>query len=302
MPSPSIALPAFAPDEPLFAWNRLTGAGGGLFVSKPDGTGMTQLAADLPVGVHKRIAWSPTGDRIAFIDEATGKLWIANLDGSLTTPVPICDTPGCDFPAFAPDGRHLAYSRNAPAPGVEGPGQVGLYVVDLAAGTEQQVIVLKRPNLADVPHWSPDGTRLVFQLETMDDRAFDTGSQVAIVPVAGGEPTTLTEPASFGTTPDWSWERDEIVFTNDLNGAQASVPHGLPSDVFVIRPDGTGLRQLTHAPKGTQYLGARWSPDGTAIYAYEGGLGAVRIDPASGALEPVSTPTNFTRPVPRPLP
>jgi hypothetical protein len=64
-PAPSAAgLPSFALGAPLVAFNRLTGAGGGLFVARPDGTDMQQLATDVLPGVHKRVDWSPDGQHI----------------------------------------------------------------------------------------------------------------------------------------------------------------------------------------------------------------------------------------------
>jgi Tol biopolymer transport system component len=120
-PAPTAAgLPAFAPDEPLVAFNRLTGAGGGLFVARPDGTGIQQLATDTLRGVHKRVDWSPDGQRIVFIDETSERMWIAHLDGSPTTSVAACDTPGCDFPAWSPDGTRIAFSRNESGTGLVG--------------------------------------------------------------------------------------------------------------------------------------------------------------------------------------
>ena len=93
------ALPAFAPDEPLVLTYRVTGAGGGLFVRRPDGTGERQLATDVLPGVHKHPDWSPDGQQVVFIDEATERMWIAHLDGSPTDSVPVCDTRGCDCPS-----------------------------------------------------------------------------------------------------------------------------------------------------------------------------------------------------------
>ena len=77
-------LPVFAPDEPLVLTYRVTGAGGGLFVRRPDGTGVWQLATDILPGVHKHPDWSPDGQHVVFIDEATERMWIAHLDGSPT--------------------------------------------------------------------------------------------------------------------------------------------------------------------------------------------------------------------------
>jgi len=51
--------------------------------------------------------------------------------------------------------------------------------------------------------------------------------------------------------------------TNGLIAFNANV-HGT-SQVFKIRPDGTGLTQLTHGKAGAGLYGIAWSPDGTSL-------------------------------------
>lgn len=51
-------------------------------------------------------------------------------------------------------------------------------------------------------------------------------------------------------------ENGRIVFSTDWSP---------PSQVYSIRPDGTGLRQLTHVTKGAGATSPAWSPDGTRI-------------------------------------
>ena len=304
-PAPSAArLPAFAPDEPLVAFNQLTGAGGGLFVARPDGTGTEQLATDILPGVHKGVDWSPDGQRLVFIDEASERMWIAHLDGSATEPVAACYKPGCDHAAWSPDGTRIAFSRYQNADGIVGPAAVGIYVVDLATGRVSPVVKLERPYLADVPRWSPDGSQIVFSVDRMDADAYDTGAAIAIVPVAGGEPRYLTEFEMFASAPDWSWATNEIAFSRDLiETKRAPEPGDDTRDLYGIRPDGSGLRTITKARTGQALKGPRWTPNGTAITAYDTMLpGGVLVDPATGSFEPFVTTLPFTRPVVRPMP
>ena len=126
-PSPPLSaagLPVFGPDEPLVLTAHPTDNGGGIFVKRPDGTGGWQLATDILPGVHKRGGWSPDGQEVVLIDESSEYMWIAHLDGSPTTRVPACDTPGCDFPSFSPDGKRIAFSRYENGAAV-GPGRGG---------------------------------------------------------------------------------------------------------------------------------------------------------------------------------
>ena len=146
---------------------------------------------------------------------------------------------GCDKPAWSPDGRRIAFSVVENESGVIGPGAVGIDVLDLDTGAVTPVIRLERPLLADVPSWSPDGTKLMIGVDRMDDVANETGAAVAIVPASGGEPTYLTDFSLFGYQPDWSPTGDRIVFSVQVREAMASLPADDTWDLWTVAPDGT---------------------------------------------------------------
>lgn len=294
------AVPVIADNEPRYAFNVLTGAGGGVLLTRLDGSDVVELGADVP-GVHKRNDFSPDGEHVVFVDETTETIWIANLDGTPSVQVPGCDHNGCDSPSFSPDGSRLAYSRYENGAAV-GPAAVGIEVIDLATGKVTKVVRLERPVLADVPRWSPDGTELVIGVDQMDDEANETGAAIAIVAASGGEPRYLTQFDLYGYLPDWNRVTGDIVFSNQIrNAAKGFDEAHEATDVFTIRPDGSGLRQVTHAVPGEQILGAKWTPDGKAILAYSTKTaGAIRIDPATGATTDVPHPAKTLAPRLRP--
>lgn len=303
--SASVGLPQFASDEPLILVARVTGAGGGIFVMRPDGTGVTQLATDVLPGVHKHPDWSPDGQSVVFVDDSSERVWIARLDGSPSATVSACDVPGCDYPAWSPDGTRIAFSRYETNDGLEGPAAVGVYILELATGEVTPVLRLERPLLADAPRWSPDGTELVIQVDQMDDQAYETGAAIAIVSAAGGEPHYLTDFASFAGGPDWGWMTNEIVFSEALRGYKRTP--GVDDatwDLFAVHPDGTGLRQITDQPDGQRLVAVRWTPDGRALLSKrfdDAGGGGRIVDPVSGAVTPYLTDAYFTIPLPRPV-
>ena len=305
-PSTLPSLPSFRPDEPLILTGNLAGdGGGGILVMRPDGTDVQQLGSDALPGVHKRGDWSPDGQRVVFIDDTSGRMWIAHLDGSPTESVPACDTPGCDYPAWSPDGTRIAFSRSEEADGVTGPPAVGIYVVELATGKVSKVVRLERPLLADVPRWSPDGTRLVFQVDRMDDDAYETGAAIAVVPVTGGDPHYLTTFDQFASAPDWGWVTDEIVYSTELIGLkQASEPGDETWDLYAIKPDGSGARRITNVADGQRLLGPRWTPDGMSLTAKEfdeGPGGGRLVNPNTGEVKPFVTSVQQLRPLVRPI-
>lgn len=306
-PDPTAAaLPAFTENEALVLFSLRTDLGGGIFVMKPDGTDRRQLATDVLPGVHKAPDWSPDGQSVVFVDEATQKLWIAHLDGSPTTRVPGCAFGICDNPAWSPDGTRIAFVRIEETGGVEGPAAIGIEIVDVATGTLTPVVRLERPLLADAPRWSPDGSQIVFQVEEMDEAAVETGATIAVVPVAGGEPRHLTALEVFASSPDWSWVTDEIVYSVELLGLKSSPDPGDETwDLFGIAPDGSGQRRITNLPVGGRLLAPRWTSDGRGIVAKqfqpETMTGGGRlIDPVTGDVEPYLTGLEETRPLLRP--
>jgi len=118
--------------------------------------------AQLTNGNHRDIhpAWSPDGERIAFISNRSGNfdLFTMNADGSdlrqLTTTVDDETTP-----AWSPDGSKIAY----------------VLVKNLASGEQERRLYLISPDGNDMqelsagveyssdPDWSPDGRYLLFE-------------------------------------------------------------------------------------------------------------------------------------------
>jgi Tol biopolymer transport system component len=290
-PAPSSgALPAFAPDAPLLLYSNTTTVGGGIFVMRPDGSGATRLATDVLPGVHKRPAWSPDGESVVFADETTERLYVAHLDGSPTTLLPVCAQGGCDWPRWSPDGRRIAYSEvEGSKAGLDGPGSIAIKVLDVATGRVTEAVRLERPVLADVPTWSPDGTRIAFEVDQMDDQANETGASIGVVSATGGPPRYLTSFDGFATTPDWGWATNQIAFATDLIGLKkVRTPGDDTWDLWVVDPDSTAPpRPVTHEPAANEIKSPLWTADGKALAAYDitAHEGAI-VDVATGAITP----------------
>jgi TolB protein len=91
-------------------------------------------------------AWSPKGDRIAFVSR-TGEgfdLWVSKADGSDARLV--VGGRSNENPHWAPDGRHLVFASNRDGPWA-------LYVTDLDDRAPRKLDTGGRPALS--PAWSP---------------------------------------------------------------------------------------------------------------------------------------------------
>jgi Tol biopolymer transport system component len=152
--------------------------------------------------------------------------------------------------AFSPDGRRVLYVhgyhgdlRIAPASG---------------RGREQRLkYFLEEPHYVGYssPDWSPSGRRIVFQRSLID------GPDALWIYYFKGE-RRLTE----GADPAWSAKGD-IAFTQIRRG-------GDYGGIGVIRPDGSGLRQLTTAGRSPD-----WSPDGsTIVFTLGSKIASMRAD------------------------
>ena len=112
------------------------------------------------------------------------------------------------------------------------------------------------------PVFSPDASRLT----VISD--LNGAPHLWIVPTTGGWPTLVTTGADPVGGVEWSPAGDWLAFTLLPGG-------GLNSQIYVVRPDGTGLRRLTDGGKENNWL-SRWTWDGRHIV-----FSSNRRDPAA---------------------
>jgi TolB protein len=219
-----------------------------LFVIRPDGSSERRIAA----GTNQPFtdpAWAPDGRRLAFVwldpQRFPTRLTVADADGRHRRVVTAAKgTPSSvelADPAWAPDGRRLAFSLNVR-------GTFEIFVVN-TDGTGLRRFTRNGWNDAD-PAWSPDGRTILF------GRSVGKGV---------GGPYFLFAMNADGTRqrrllgfrsgePAWSPDGSKIAFS--------SATSGLPA-VYVANSDGSGVQRLTRS--GSQDYGPAWSPDGRRI-------------------------------------
>jgi len=181
-------------------------------------------------------------------------IWIMRSDGSHAHPLTACDGTKClgSFdPAFSPDGRSVAFTQDR----LDGHGVNfnGVFIMR-TDGTHLRRITSTGPDaLPDgQPHFSPDGRRLVFQREE------PTRTQLMIVRIDGSGLRRLL-PGVDGFAPSWAPSGERIAFTLAHHAAQPT------SDIATVRPDGTGLRLLTHTTADTSAFTPAYSPPGSRL-------------------------------------
>jgi len=203
------------------------------------------------------------------------------------------------FPSFSNEGRLTVTGLSATL----GNPQTPISTMD-ADGSNQKRVFHDQSGAAMMSSWSPDGERLVFGFGGFFGGRSARPAKLMMINADGSEPRDLTEDLPNAGFPDWSPDGNLIVYRvwgDDGRGGEArglrvldlrdrsvktlttewdNFPYWSPSgdlilftrqkradqdfDVFAIRPDGTGLRQLTTSPGSDGH--ATWTADGESIF------------------------------------
>jgi hypothetical protein len=173
--------------------------------------------------IYSNFDGGPEGDEFKY------SIWVMRGDGSEAKEV---FRPAIE-PAYSLNGQKVAFYRPFN----------GIWVYDVAKGTASHVVV---SDYAEFASFSPDGQELVFHEWVGNWWSADVN--LYIVNVDGSNRRQLPQ----GIRPAWSRKGGLIVFDSC---------RGTSCGIFVVQPNGQGLRQVTSDGGGK----ASWSPDGKKI-------------------------------------
>lgn len=171
--------------------------------------------------------WSPDGQRLAFegwdeTDHDRDGIYTANaIDGSDVRRLTNSPAGGTDIPGdFSADGSHLFFTR----------GRLMVVAMD---GSDPQP--LTDESGYDVPSLSPDGRTLVAAHE----------GRLRLIAVDGSAVRVIPSSERIWGGPSWSPDGKWIVFSLITRTQSLAIGR--------VRPDGSGLFQITHNPASEEF-------------------------------------------------
>ena len=253
---------------------RALAANGGLYLMRPDGSGLHRLSA-LPKGTFFSPAWSPDGAHIAAFVRAPASRFVVELivmdaDGSNARLIPAVSlligsltggfsevaTPLARLISWSPDGSRLV----API----GSGQFALLNAD-GSGLRQFNGIL--------PAWSPDGRSLAYYIESQASASAAIG---ASPPSPYSDPLLRIEilntqifqtqdlralPNLSGSALAWSPDGRFLAYSAVRQDAGQALPTGV---LMLARVDGSDPRVVGQW-QGSLVDQIAWSPNGEQI-------------------------------------
>jgi Tol biopolymer transport system component len=255
-----------------------------LFVMNADTRQAQQITQPERGIVDDQPDWSPDGSRLVFTRiPANAPNWVATIGGDgtgLQRVTPACTKKpepdrvpaGCEDAgeaSFTSDGRHITFARATghirQFPKYEWDQIEHAAVAIIGADGSGERELLRLPRYAgDVgfPQMSPDGRLIVFE-RVNSPLSRPRLARALFVMNADGSGVHRVTPwrLAAGDNPDWAPDSSRILFRSleDVNDDR--------SQYYTVRPDGTGLTQLTHfrfSPH-RRLFSAAFSPDGSQI-------------------------------------
>jgi Tol biopolymer transport system component len=258
---------------------------GSIYTIGVDGKGERRVT-HAPAGVSdEQPDWSPDGSRIVFtreFDDKPYEVWSVRPDGSDLRQIDPGCPPGipssqiCEEigPAWSPNGKRIAFGnafgKLKTVRGEEWIEVLAIAVMDADGSNRRQLTQLRRPTSSEDhdPVWSPDGARIAF-MRWNSTASPPNGKAIFVVDADGSGLRRVTPwELDAGDHPDWSPDGRRILFRSPSSKI-------FGSNIYTIRPDGTGLTQLTRFGGNVEVLSSSYSSDGKWIVFSRSGRGGL---------------------------
>ena len=223
-----------------FGLDRFHGDFSDICVIDVDGKNRVNLTKGRHKG-NKTPAWSPDGEKIAFMSNRSGQtnIYVMDTDGKNTLNL-TQDLNFASSPNWSPDGKKIVFASDG-----------DIFVMDSKGAN--RINLTQNPRAKNLtPNWSPDGKKIAYSASPKPGLWF-APFNIYVMKADGTHPRMLTEDRrwAYEYWPCWSPDGSRIVF-----GRQE--PDGT-YDIYVINADGGGITNLTRTPRVGDHS-ASWIP------------------------------------------
>jgi TolB protein len=246
--------PVLSPDGQRLLFQSNRSGRQALWVAKGDGSEPRLLhegeaAPATPV-------WSPDGRQIAFADTPRGatdsnesEIYLMNADGGNVRR--LTRTPGDDsHPHWSADGRRIFFNSARATPDLKADwGRQWIDIYSMAADGSDVRRHTECRSVCTYPVPSPDG-RFVVHRRVVDGPGLSwnltpglRNSEVFVTALDGPAASiNLSNDPAFDGWPTWSRDGRWVLFASNRGRI------AFTGQIYAVRPDGSGLRQLTDGP------------------------------------------------------
>jgi Tol biopolymer transport system component len=226
----------------------------------PNGRPRASSAGSSGVDQHTEIS----NGEIVFIRRSD--IYVMNSDGTGQINLTSTKT-GVGGGVWSPNGKQIAFSARS-----AGERSLDIYVIN-ADGTGETNLTRTKASSEGAPSWSPDSKKITYLRGS--DPSGEIYNDIYVMNSDGTSQTRLikaTDTKHFEVgfeSPVWSPDGEKITFMRttrvdfDNSSTSSAVPATGPSGLYVMKPDGTGLRKLSKEMPYAQ--SPLWSPEGKKI-------------------------------------
>ena len=218
--------PVWSPDGSKIAFVSNRSKTSHIYVMNADGSNVIQRTFAEPYDQYNP-TFSPDGTKIAYEMQSDGSTNIWVVDASSGSPALLFAAPGYDAqPAWSPDGSTIAIVSDWAA--YDFVYDIYMIYADGSGFTPITGNIFDNHNYIH-PSWSPDGTKLAFNVISRIDTNNYT-SRIAIMNADGSNLNEITTAAAYWSNTSWSADGTWIAYTL-MSGSQ--------KDVAWVSADGT---------------------------------------------------------------
>jgi TolB protein len=242
------AYPAYSPDAERVAYMSNADGDFDIYV-RTLGEQVVQKLTDAP-GQDGTPVWSPDGSKIAFRSMRDGRsqVYVMNADGSDQRNLSNNNF-NDEHPFWSADGKRILFCSDRTTPA--GAKDRNYDIFEMAVDGSDVLQITHTPEIETYPSWSPDGSKIACR-KIMPDGDWE----IVVMDRDGSNPKNISNHKGFDGWGVWSPDGKWIAYSSEI---------GETMRIFLVKPDGSGKRQVTDDDRATEDRQPSWHPGGSFL-------------------------------------